>query len=150
MMPPLFGWSAGDIFSAAKALYKIGQAFSETQGAEKQYAEASKDLECLAKDRQRGRDLVHTRPTSKYIPDIEAKLAIIDTAYEVFDKHQDDYKELENTLTAPTGKKSIALKRHVKKVKWAIEQMRGKLQTLKAAVAEPLALINASILHMAL
>ena len=53
MVAAVFGWSAGDVVSAARASYRIGQAFGETQGAEKQYAEAYKVLKILASDRER-------------------------------------------------------------------------------------------------
>ena len=112
--------------SGAKALYKIGKAFSETQGAEAQYAEAAKFLECFATDRQRARDLIFTHPTSKYTPDVQAKLELIDKAYQAFEKHQDDYKQLDTTLIATGRIRRDLLKLHSKKVKWAIEQMSGK------------------------
>jgi hypothetical protein len=150
MVVPLFGWSAGDVVSAARALYKIGQAFSETQGAAAQYAEASKVLEYLAKDRQRAKELIESRPTSKYTPDVRLKLEIVDAAYGAFEQHLHDYKELEPVLSAPSIKRRDLLRKQSKKIKWAMERMSGKLTILKDAVAEPLGCINASYLHLTL
>ena len=150
MVVPLFGWSAGDVISAARALFKIGQAFSETQGAAAQYAEASKVLEYSAKDRQRAKELIDSRPTSKYTPDFRLKLQIVDTAYGAFEQHQQDYKELEPALSATGTKGRHLLRKQSKKIKWAVERMTGKLQVLKDAVAEPLGCMNASYLHLTL
>ena len=42
-----FGWSAGDIVSAAKLLYKIGVALKESGGASTEYQDISSTLETI-------------------------------------------------------------------------------------------------------
>jgi hypothetical protein len=148
--PPLFGWSAGDVISGAQALYTIGRAFSDTHGAEKQYALASEVLKNLALDIQQARERISSSPASRYVPNIRAKLQIIEAAYAAFENHQDDYKELRTTLTATKDKKRHLVKKQAKKIGWAIEQMNGKLKILKDAVMEPLGSINVCYLHMTL
>lgn len=72
----------------------------------------------------------------------------MDAAYTAFEKHQNVYEELEAALAGAERERKTLLSKNYKKVKWAIDQLKNKVRILKEAVAEPLASINASYLHL--
>jgi hypothetical protein len=74
----------------------------------------------------------------------------MEIAYRALGKHLHEYDGLHATLTASGTSRRTLLKIHFEKVNWAIGQMKNKISILKDAVADPLASIKASYLHLTL
>jgi hypothetical protein len=142
MVVPLFGWSAGDIVISIKILKEIGAAFRSVDGAKFQYAETSLWLESFASSLERVKDYLSANPDAKYTAQISQQVSTIDNAYALLEKYLQRYdKGLSSSQPAN------AVVAAVKKVKWALKELKGEVEKLKLAVTGPLLKINL-LLHL--
>ena len=137
MVVPLFGWSAGDIVVSIQIIYRIGKAFGEVGGAKEQYAETAAWLDNFARDLERILEHVTDNPTAKYTENIKQQITDIDRHYVHFEK----YVRKQDAALSSTS--SIdAVKRAFAKVRWAVKELKGHVDSLKTAVSGPLMSIN--------
>jgi transcription-repair coupling factor (superfamily II helicase) len=137
MPVPLFGWSAGDIVVSIQILYRVGQSFREAGGAKEQYAETAEWLESFANDLECVRDYINENQTAKYTEHIKQQIVNIDRHYLDFEKHLQKYD------AGLSSKSTInAVKRAFSKARWAVKELKGCVNGLKAAVSAPILSIN--------
>lgn len=137
MVVPLFGWSAGDIIVSIQIIYRIGEAFREAGGAKEQYAETAEWLDSFAHNLERIGEYVADNPTSKYTENIKQQITNIDPHYVLFEK----YVRKQDAALSSTSNIN-AVKRAFVKVRWAIKELKGHVDGLKAAISGPLMSIN--------
>lgn len=137
MVVPLFGWSVGDVVTSIKILYAIAGAFKDATGAGSQFAETSIWLESFASDLKRVTEYTSENPNARYTKNMIEQVARINDNYAVFEKYLQKY-EKGLSSTAEANMISAA----VKKVKWALKELKGKVDSMKFAVTGPLVSIN--------
>src|SRR2546421_5501885 len=133
MVAPLFGWSAGDIVVSIQIIYRIGKAFGEVGGAKEQYAETATWLDNFAGDLERIVEHVTDNPTAKYTENIKQQIANIDRHYAHFEK----YVRKQDAALSSTSSIN-AVKQAFVKVRWAVKELKGHVDSLKTAVSGPL------------
>lgn len=137
MVVPLFGWSAGDIVVSIKILRQVGAAFKNTDGAKDQYAEAASWLELFASQLEHIKTYIEANPNARFTSDVAKQIVVIGNAYDKLEKYLRKYEkglsshETSNTVTAS-----------VKKVKWAVKELKGEVDKLKSSTAAPILQIN--------
>lgn len=137
MVLPYFGWSVGDIAVAITILYKISTAFKEAGGAVDQYSETISFLEVFALTLNRLKEYTLSNAEAKFSNDIVDQVKIVSAQYTRFEDYLQTY---DPTLSSKPTKKRI--KAVGKKVKWAIDELREKVNELKAGVSNPLMFIH--------
>jgi hypothetical protein len=132
-----FGWSAGDIATAIRAIYKITQAFREAGGASEQYAETVTFLEALALTLNRLREYIDSNSSGKYKNNIVEQARLIKVEYDKLHKHIQEYHRLASSTSAQNQVKEAR-----EKLKWAIDQLRDKVSKMKDGVSVPLQFLH--------
>jgi hypothetical protein len=137
MVVPLFGWSAGDLVTSIKILHSIAGAFKEASGASSQYKETASWLESFASDLERMKEYITENPDARYTKNIVEQVGRIDRYYGEFETYLQKY---DKGLSSTAG--SNAITATTKKVKWALQELKGKVDSLKFAVTGPIVSLN--------
>ncbi|KAE8450474.1 hypothetical protein EG329_006204 [Mollisiaceae sp. DMI_Dod_QoI] len=137
MVVPLFGWSAGDLVTSIKILCAIARAFKEASGAKSQYTETASWLESFASDLERIKEYITENPDARYTKNIVEQVARIDKHYAEFETYLQNY---DKGLSSSAETNSITAT--IKKVKWTLKELKGKIDSLKFAVNGPLVSLN--------
>lgn len=132
-----FGWGAGDIANAIKVVYKVSKAFKDAGGAKDQYSEATAFLDAFALTLTRLNEYTSTNPNTKFRDDIVQQVKLISDHYSKFEEYLKKYDLLLSSTNSGASAKVVG-----KKVKWAIDEMRDKVDELKKAVSEARLLVD--------
>jgi hypothetical protein len=137
MVVPLFGWSAGDLVTSIKILYSVASAFKDASGASSQYKETASWLESFASDLERMREYITENPDARYTKNIVEQVGRIDKYYGEFETYLQKY---DKGLSSSKGSNVVV--GAGKKVKWALQELKGKVDSLKFAVTGPIVSLN--------
>jgi hypothetical protein len=142
MVVPPFGWSAGDVVLPIKLLYRVSKAFRDAEGAQKQYAEVSAWIESFAGVLDWIRDFIADSPRSACVAGILKILENIDLAYAKFENYLNKYQVFHESLSSNLAHDFDSTRRNARTIIWALREMNGRVDTLKASVTGLLADVN--------
>ncbi|KAK3722031.1 hypothetical protein LTR37_002847 [Vermiconidia calcicola] len=132
MIPPPFGWSAGDVATAVQILAHVLQAFHQTKGAKKQYAASRGFLRQLVPVVRRIREQLEDTANEPLHLDLADQYEAINVAYETFDEY------LEKKYNGLSAKNPSKAKEILQTIKWSLDELHGQVQKLKSRVNDAL------------
>jgi hypothetical protein len=125
-----FGFSVGDFVAAAGVIVRVIKAFDAVDGAQKQYVSTLAFL--------RGLHLVCdylARNEKNLSDDVYEHANTIAAAYGALDEH------LQKFITLNTGKPN-GPKRAFRTIKWAFDELNGKVQKMKDTVMDAVSIVE--------
>ncbi|KAK3707120.1 hypothetical protein LTR37_012289 [Vermiconidia calcicola] len=132
MIPPPFGWSAGDVATAVQILAHVLQAFHQTKGAKKQYAASRGFLRQLVPVVRRIRAQREDTANEQLHLDLADQYEAINVAYETFDEY------LEKKYNGLSAKNPSKAREILQTIKWSLDELHGQVQKLKSRVNDAL------------
>jgi hypothetical protein len=125
-----FGFSVGDFIAAAGVIVRVIKAFDAIEGSQKQYVSTLAFL--------RGLQLVCdylARNEQNLSDDVQEHANTIASAYGALDEH------LQKFITLNDGKQN-GPKRAFRTVKWAFDELNGKVQKMKDTVMDAVSIVE--------
>ncbi|KAF2492873.1 hypothetical protein BU16DRAFT_583936 [Lophium mytilinum] len=132
-----FGWSAGDIVAGIRVTVKICEAFKESGGAASKYKQTVDFLDGFKLTLEHLKTYIDGNPADSHASSISDQIEKIKVHFESFQNAIEKYEKALGEAST-TG----LVKKVSRKMRWTLKEMSGDVDNLKAAVMQPLQIIN--------